>query len=326
MPFPASTSFVAGPLSVTVRPRARVLIDNDFAGDPDGLFQLAHHLLCPSVEVRGIIASRQYPDGFYGYPGDPAESLTRARELLDLMGLETHVPLVAGAREELRDLETPVPSEAVELIIAEAMREDTNTPLYLACGAGLTEAASAVLREPRIAQKLRLLWIGGPEYAHHAPPPPGAQPVEYNLGIDRRAAQVVFNHSALPLWQIPRNAYRQVLVSLAELERELGGVGDGLGDYLLHRLGELLTRAHGTLGETYVLGDNPLVLLSALQSSWEVDPSSSAYRMEKCPLIDDHGHYRDNPAGRDIRVYTTLDSRLLLADLYAKVRAFRKAR
>ena len=38
-------------------PRMRVIIDNDFSGDPDGLFQLAHHLLSPSVEIRGIIGS-----------------------------------------------------------------------------------------------------------------------------------------------------------------------------------------------------------------------------------------------------------------------------
>ena len=34
---------------------ARVIVDNDFAGDPDGLFQLAHHLLCTSVDIPIII-------------------------------------------------------------------------------------------------------------------------------------------------------------------------------------------------------------------------------------------------------------------------------
>lgn len=38
-------------------PRMRVIIDNDFSGDPDGLFQLVHHILSPSIEVRGIIGS-----------------------------------------------------------------------------------------------------------------------------------------------------------------------------------------------------------------------------------------------------------------------------
>jgi len=31
------------------------------------------------------------------------------------------------------------------------------------------------------------------------------------------------------------------------------------------------------IGETYIMGDSPLVLLTALQSSFEADPSSSSY-------------------------------------------------
>ena len=40
-------------------PRTRVIVDNDFAGDPDDLFQLAHHLLVEGTEVRGVVVSRQ---------------------------------------------------------------------------------------------------------------------------------------------------------------------------------------------------------------------------------------------------------------------------
>ena len=42
-------------LNAIVKPRMRVIIDNDLGGDPDGLFQLAHHVLSPSVEIRGIM-------------------------------------------------------------------------------------------------------------------------------------------------------------------------------------------------------------------------------------------------------------------------------
>jgi len=48
-----------------VKPRMRVIIDNDFGGDPDGLFELVQHILSPSVEIRGIIGSHLKPgDGF----------------------------------------------------------------------------------------------------------------------------------------------------------------------------------------------------------------------------------------------------------------------
>ena len=70
-----------------VEPRIRVMIDNDFGGDPDGLFQLAHHILSPSVEIKGIIGSRNYEGGFYGTPGTATYACTRVNELLNVMQL-----------------------------------------------------------------------------------------------------------------------------------------------------------------------------------------------------------------------------------------------
>jgi hypothetical protein len=80
-------------------------------------------------------------------------------------------------------------------------------------------------------------------------------------------------------------------------------------------------------GETFVLGDSPLVLLTALLTAFEPDPASSASVRVAAPLIGDDGNYvpRDdskqpNRRRKDIRVFTSLDSALLVRDLYAKVR------
>jgi hypothetical protein len=58
------------------------------------------------------------------------------------------------------------------------------------------------------------------------------------------------------------------------------------------------------IGETYVVGDSLLVLLTAMQSSFEADPSSSQYALRPSPLINDHGLYEVNTSGRNIRIYT----------------------
>jgi purine nucleosidase len=68
-----------------------------------------------------------------------------------------------------------------------------------------------------------------------------------------------------------------------------------------------------------VLGDSPLVLLTALQAAWGPDASSSEYVVLPAPRINDAGRYEENPAGREIRVYTRLDIRLMMEDFYAKV-------
>ena len=62
--------------------RMRVIIDNDFGGDPDGLFQLAHHLLSPSVEICGIIGSPLTPEAGFDNGGNSAEKACQKARLL----------------------------------------------------------------------------------------------------------------------------------------------------------------------------------------------------------------------------------------------------
>ncbi|HEY5845471.1 MAG TPA: hypothetical protein VIT42_01655 [Microlunatus sp.] len=73
------------------------------------------------------------------------------------------------------------------------------------------------------------------------------------------------------------------------------------------------------MGEVYVLGDSPLVLLSALQTGFEADPASSSYAQLTRPRIADDGSYQPNDDGAPLRVYSGLDVRLMLEDLYAKL-------
>ena len=40
--------------ALALSPRCRVIVDNDFSGDPDGLVGLAHHLLSPTNRVVAI--------------------------------------------------------------------------------------------------------------------------------------------------------------------------------------------------------------------------------------------------------------------------------
>jgi purine nucleosidase len=171
-----------------VKPRMRIIIDNDFGGDPDGLFQLVQHLLSPSVEIRGIIGSHLRA----GDPFDPSkESATNAKkkaeETLGIMNLSKTYNVTQGSNFALQNDSTAQPSDAAKLIIKEAMRDDTRLPLYVVCGAGLTDLASAFLMEPGIAKRLTLIWIGGPEYPELALPPPGYTSLEYNLAIDLKA-------------------------------------------------------------------------------------------------------------------------------------------
>ena len=304
-----------------VKPRMRVIVDNDFSGDPDGLFQLAHQLLSPSVEVRGIIGSHLKPnDGFDNSKNQAQNAAKKAAEVLKLLKLEGSITVIAGSETAMVNDSTPVKSKAVDFIIEEALRTDTKLPLYVLCGAGLTEIASAVISNPDIAGKITLIWIGGPEYTDLALPPPNYTPLEYNLGIDINAARVIFNKSKINLWQIPRNAYRQALLPYSQLVLKVKPKGE-LGKYLSESLEKLMERIAKFLniGETYILGDSPLVLLTALQSSFEADPSSSTYSLRSAPRINEGGLYQFEANGRNIRVYDHLAIDLMFNDFFAKL-------
>ena len=146
--------------------RSRVLTDNDYGGDPDGLVELAQLLLSPSVEVSGVIGSRAREVEGWGATAD--QGVGAARAVIDLAGRSGDVALHLGASSSLVDHSTPVVSAGAEAIVAEAMRDDTQLPLYVTCGAGLTQIASAWLIEPRIGPRVTLVWIGGSEHPGHA--------------------------------------------------------------------------------------------------------------------------------------------------------------
>lgn len=312
-----------------VKPRMRVIIDNDFSGDPDGLFQLVHHLLSPSVEIRGIIGSHLKPgDGFDRSNETAANAKKKIEEVLAIMKLDKAYDVYQGSNVAILNDSTPQISEAAKAIVREAMRDDTKLPLYVVCGAGLTDLASAYLLEPKIANRLTLIWIGGPEYPELATPPPGYTSMEYNLGIDLKAGQVIFNKSAINIWQVPRNAYRQVMIPYASMITKVKSQGK-IGEYLtvnIERVMKMAIKYNFNVGEVYVIGDSPLVLLTALQSSFEPDPASSFYALLQSPIINNQGLYEVNHKGRNIRVYTQLDNHLLFDDLYSKLSLFNQGK
>ncbi|WP_294330317.1 nucleoside hydrolase [uncultured Sphingomonas sp.] len=299
--------------------RSRVILDNDYSGDPDGLFQLAHHLLSPSVTIPLIVGSHIHPNDFMDRSTVQAEhAATVAGTLAGLLGV-TPPPILAGRNTAPAPGAPPQATPAVTRIIAEARRTDTR-PLYYCAGAGLTDLAEALRIAPEIGRRITLVWIGGMEWGDLLPGVPPRTDPEYNLTIDSAAVETVFNASDVTIWQVPRNVYRQLTIGMAELEAALAGAGRA-GAFLLDALQAVRGRFPDGLGETYILGDSPLVTLTALQTPYEPDSASSDYVVRPTPKLGPDGRYLADPRGRPMRVYRAIDTRLTFTDLFAKLRA-----
>lgn len=285
--------------------RSRVIVNTDAKNEADDQFAIVHALLTPSFDLHGIIPAH------FGERG--ANSLQASHDevnlLLRLMSLEGRVRVEPGARRALPDERTPQPSAGAQLIMDEAMKPDPR-PLHVAFYGPLTDMASALLMEPRIAERpVRVVWIGGGEW-------PGGGP-EYNLSNDIHAANVVFR-SKLEVWQVPSTVYRLVAVSYTELLEKVYPHGP-LGRYLVEQLVEWNAKHVDGPIEHRSLGDSPAVGVIMY-------PDGGRWAWQPAPEFEPSMHYRHTGRNRPIRVYESFDVRFLMEDFFAKLARFARGK
>jgi purine nucleosidase len=232
------------------------------------------------------------------------ESHDETIKLLHLMGLEGDVRVEDGAPHAIPDESTPVDSPGARLIIEEAMKDDTR-PLHIAFYGPLTDMASALLIEPKIQDRgIRVIWIGG------GPWPNGGR--EYNLSNDIHAANVVMK-SNLQVWQVPRNTYRTMGVTYAELIEKVYPQGE-IGKYLVEQLLEHNAQTRPEM-EYRSLGDSPCIGII-------LDPECGQWTWRPAPIFDEQMHYLHPGEYRPIRVYDNVNTRFIHEDLFAKLAQF----
>ena len=281
--------------------KQRVIVNTDAKNEADDQYAIVHAVLTPSFDLHGIIPAHY---GTRKTATSMQESHDETVKLLRLMGLEGDVHVADGASGAIADESTPVDSPGAQLIIAEAMQDDPR-PLYIAFYGPLTDMASALLLEPRIAERnVRVIWIGG------GPWPIGGG--EYNLSNDIHAASVVMK-SRVELWQVPRSTYRTMSVGYAELIEKVYPQG-AIGKYLVEQLLEHNAATRPEM-EYRSLGDSPCIGII-------LDPECGRWSWRPAPTFDAQMHYVHSGRYRPIRVYEDVNTRLIHEDLFAKLAQF----
>lgn len=289
------------PSSCTVR----MIVDSDAKNEADDQYAIIHHLLTPMFDVRGIIAAH-----FESKARTAGETMEKSygeiQRILQLAEIDD-VPIFQGCRLPLRSEQDAPDNDGVRFIIREARRSDPR-PLYIAVQGAMTNVAAALNQAPDIAAHITVLWNGGGPY------PQGR--VEFNLMQDANACRAVLASEAA-VWQIPQDVYATMEVSLAELAARVRPCGE-LGRYLFDQLAEENRLSfHPALrfrtGENWTLGDNTTIavlLENQLSGHWY---------QRTAPRINADLSYEENPNGKAIRVYTQLNVRMALEDLFAKL-------
>ncbi len=278
--------------------RVRVILDTDAACEADDQFAIAHALMTPLFNIKGIIAEQFTADRL---ENSVQRSYDEILKLMNLMEIEG-VRVCRGAEPALLS-ENDIPySEGAQLIIDTAL-EDDKRPLYVLCQGALTNMAIALKKCPEIAKRVTCIWIGGGFY------PQGGW--EFNLTNDIVAANIVFS-SECELWQVPMSTYTTMQLSYAELQSKVYPNGE-IGKYLFEQMIELGMQFDWVSGESWSLGDSPAIALA-------LNPGCGKYSVRKAPNFNEKGEYVENDSNREIRVYYHVDSRYVLEDFFAKLK------
>ena len=278
--------------------KIRVIIDTDAACEADDPFAIAQALMSPKLIVRGILAEH------FREPDSTKRSYDEVRTVLEAMDVD--VPVFMGQNGPLEsDSEI---SPAAQFIIDEAGAG----PLYILCQGAITNVAMALRACPEIKDKIIIVWIGTHGIQNIGKPVPFR---EFNAGNDVTAANEVLQSGA-KIWLVPSDVYTTISVTLAELKVKVEPYGK-IGHHLYHNMIDynLSERAGWTQGESWSLGDSPAIAIA-------INPGCGKFVEAPAPWINDETGSEAREGAPIIRVYTSVDSRFILEDFFAKLKLF----
>jgi purine nucleosidase len=263
--------------------KQRVILDTDANNELDDQHAIAYLLLNGQhFDVEGITVNRTRNGGGL------AEHVAEAERVVRLVGAEGRVPVIPGADGAFEPIAPQVRQpqfdghRAVDFIIERALAAD-DRPLVLLPVGKMTNIALALHKEPAIAAKVRVVWLGS-NY-----PRPG----EYNQVDDEPALQYILD-TAVP-FEIVLVRYGDpsgtdaVRVTPDEVRRRLAGQGP--------RVERAVTGRHGVAFHTF--GDYAVNLFEHIELHGE-PPSRALFDMAAVAILKnpDWARPRKIPAPR----------------------------
>jgi inosine-uridine nucleoside N-ribohydrolase len=284
--------------------RARVVIDTDAANEIDDPFAIAWALLSPQrLQVEAVHAA---PYSFahrrpwlkvaehrqFAPPGEGMlRSVEAIRTVYDTLGLDDTGRVFRGSTRYLASPDRPERSEASEHLIATAMAMPADEPLYVVAIGCATNIANALLLEPRIAERIVVVWTSG--YPSHAPQVNDS----FNLEQDLPASQWLLD-SGVPHVYLPGfHVGAQLRLSLPEMERWVRGRG-AIGAHLY----ELYT--HNPLRELYGIDSfeaHSSVIWDLINIAWLIEPSWVPSEIVRTPWLQGDKRWRPDASRHPMR-------------------------
>ena len=267
--------------------RHQVIFDTDANNEVDDQHALAYLLFSGDVfAVDGItVNATSDPDGYDTF-SPVSDHYDEAKRVMQLCGVYGSIPLLTGAQGAFEEIRPFINEpdfdghEAVDFIIEQSMR-DRNQELILLPVGKLTNIALALLKEPRIAERVRIVWLGS-NY-----PGPGEHNQDWDIPSMNYILDVDVPFEMVTVRYGDPSGTDAVKVTQARILRRMPGKGP--------QIDEPVTGRHG--GEFYNWGDYSANLFEKY-GMYGRPPSRALFDQAAVAIVKnpDWGEYCAHPA------------------------------
>ncbi len=204
-----------------------------------------------------------------------------------------------GSTQYLKDSKKPLRSEAVDDLIQRA--QDCPTNLQVICIGAPTNIANALLIEPKLIEKIHIIWLGGHSFDW-------CHTEEFNLMQDIDASRTLLDSGAA-LTLIPCNGVANTLASsVPELEYYLKGKNP-LADFLASESSKCPWVGFG----------NRKVIWDIAPVGYILNPDWYICNMTASPILNDNFTWSFHPKRHLIRVVKFIERDALFINLFTKL-------
>lgn len=247
--------------------KMRVIFDTDTNNELDDQHALAYLLFNQSIFKIEAITINTTSSG-----GNIEKQYEEARRVLQLCDADT-LPVLKGADQSFQQILPHIDSsaydgkEAVEVIISEARKPAEEKLVVLAVGK-LSNIALAVAKDPSIAERIRLVWLGS-NY-----PEPG----EHNQNNDTIAMNYLLNSPIDFEMVTVRYGKPSGTAAVTITKEEVNKTMPGKGPHIKSPV----TGRHG--GEFYCFGDYSVNLFEHIHYDGEI-PARALFDMAAVAIV-----------------------------------------
>jgi inosine-uridine nucleoside N-ribohydrolase len=286
--------------------RVDAVLDSDTYNEIDDQFAVAYAVRSSQhLNLEAIYAAPYLNDRSTSAGDGMQKSYEEILRILGRLKLDAKKLAFTGSKQFMTKAGVPVESPAATDLIAKALKPRSG-PLYVLTIGAPTNVSSAILMEPKIKDRIVVVWLGGQPYDW-----PTAR--EFNLFQDIHSSRVLYD-SGVALLNVPtKNVSEHLRTTVWEVDHFLKGKSP-IADYLASEFATF-ARQH-TPSPNYAYSK---VIWDISAIAWLVNSKWVPSAVVPSPLLTDDFRYEKGSGRHKVRVATNVNRDAVFNDLFAKL-------